>query len=365
MTETAFAPFWFSPPGKTLLKMIASRGLTAPQLAERLGRTNDEFLSVIAGTQPIDNSLADDLGRELGPSGAFWKQRQADFDDDLDRVSEACKASDAADWLNLLPIEAMFENHCFKKSDGDLYRCCLVYFDVSSPAEWSSRYTTSSAMLRASSAFEAAPGALALWLREVERRATLRSCKPWSAAGLQQALPELRRLTRIPQAAKYIPKAQQLLSETGVALELVRPIGGCTASGTARFVDIDRAAIGLSLRHGTNDHFWFTLFHEIGHLLLHDPNTAWIDDKLEGGDPREDEANEFAATNLIPTEFRAELASMPATYKNTMRLAHRIGIHPSIIVGQLQHSGRIPYSHLNRLKRSAKWSSVKPNEIAE
>ena len=344
--------------------MIASRGWTAPQLADRLERPVDEFLSVIAGHDPIDDDLADDLGRELGPSGAFWRQRQTDFEADLDRVSTAGDIENVTEWLDLLPLHTMFDRQRAAESYDDLYRSCLVYFDVSSPDEWCSRYTVDGSMLKASDTFESKPGALAIWLRAVETRAALRSCRPWSADGLHAAVPTLRKLSKIPQATLYISKAQTILAECGVALEVVRSPEGCTASGSAQFVSTDRAAIGMSLRHGTNDHFWFTLFHEIGHLLLHEPNTAWIDDKLDGDDPREEEANEFAVSVLVPSRFRADLDGVRTTHRDVMRLARQIGIHPGILVGQLQYSGIVPFSHLNNLKRPAKWSNNSFEEIA-
>ena len=110
----------------------------------------------------------------------------------------------------------------------------------------------------------------------------------------------------------------------------------------------------LSFRYLTDDHFWFTFFHESGHLLLH--NKRLFLEGAETPDTAEElEANEFAARTLVPLSFYSEMLSLPTANLEVIRFARRTGVSPGIIVGQLQHEGRLPRNWLNGLKRRYRW----------
>ena len=145
---------------------------------------------------------------------------------------------------------------------------------------------------------------------------------------------------------------------------------GCRASGAARLSEPGRALIQLSFRYRTDDHFWFTFFHEVGHLLLHAGGKAtvagahhpgWILDG-EGGlgaDAEvESEANRFAEEVLTPSALKDELLSMRCTSDQVIRFGRSVGISAGIVVGQLQYFGRLRHNQLNRLKRRFSWEEV-------
>jgi len=112
--------------------------------------------------------------------------------------------------------------------------------------------------------------------------------------------------------------------------------------------------IGLNLRGKSNDHFWFTFFHEAGHILNDSKKETYIDVGYED-DPREARANEFAANLLIPPEQAAELPRLKS-YRAVLAFARSIRIAPGIVVGRLQREGILPYAHLNKLKVRLEWS---------
>jgi Zn-dependent peptidase ImmA (M78 family) len=137
---------------------------------------------------------------------------------------------------------------------------------------------------------------------------------------------------------------------------VVRAPGGCRASGATRFLTKDKALLLLSFRYLTDDHFWFTFFHEAGHLLLHGERGFFLEGVDMPSTIEEDEANEFAANTLVPSEFQPTLLSLRADAHKVIRFAMKIGVSPGIIVGQLQHLGKIRQNQLNSLKRRFEWS---------
>jgi hypothetical protein len=57
----------------------------------------------------------------------------------------------------------------------------------------------------------------------------------------------------------------------------------------------------------------------------------------------------------VPAEHRPELMKLPVNGRAVMRFARKIGIAPGIVVGQLQHAGRLKRQQLNNLKRRYRW----------
>src|SRR5689334_2956597 len=116
-----------------------------------------------------------------------------------------------------------------------------------------------------------------------------------------------------------------------------------------RFLSPSRALLLLSFRYLSDDHFWFTFFHEAGHLVLHSKKALF----LEGGaasTAEEREANEFSAATLVPPEFQNELERLSVDRHAIRNFAKKIGVSPGIVLGQLQFRGRARRNQLNTLR---------------
>jgi Zn-dependent peptidase ImmA (M78 family) len=114
----------------------------------------------------------------------------------------------------------------------------------------------------------------------------------------------------------------------------------------------------LSFRYLSEDHFWFTFFHEAAHVVLHGTDHISVD----GADPSplgasvfEDEADIFAQDTLVPADLRDEMLNAIPTRPHARRIARKAGVTPGIIVGQLQKSGTLQPHQFNDLKRRYKW----------
>jgi hypothetical protein len=211
------------------------------------------------------------------------------------------------------------------------------------------------AIFRTSSTFKSHPAAVAAWLRQGEIEANKVQSAKWDPSKLRALLQELRQLTRVKEPSRFLPKLQALCAQAGVAVAIVRTPQGCRASGATRFIAQEKAMLLLSFRYLSDDQFWFTVFHEIGHLLLHDKSRLFVEGLDGQPQDQEREANDFATKALVPDEFRAELMQLGANHERVLRFASKIGLAPGVVVGQLQHYGVIPQTHLNKLKRRYRW----------
>jgi hypothetical protein len=162
-------------------------------------------------------------------------------------------------------------------------------------------------------------------------------------------------LTKKRDPSAFIPALQQTCSSCGVAVVIVRSPNGCRASGVTRFLSNEKALLQLSFRYLSDDQFWFTFFHEAGHLLLHGVDGLFLEGLENESSRQEVEANEFAENILIPGEAKSALERLPLDARSIVRFAKKIGISPGIVVGQLQYHQRIRPSHFNGLKSRFRW----------
>ena len=350
----SFSPDWISPPGNTIVNILRDQGMSTRQFADEIGQNLDDVEALLEGRTPISISTARQLSRVLGASVEFWMTRDCKYRDNVARLTSTHK-----DWLSELPVRDMVEFKWMKPAvDSSMaIAACLRYFDVPSVSVWQQTYGKLPAhyAFRLSDASECRTAAVAAWLRQGEIEAEKIPCRAWDKKLLDATIPKLKTLTKIKDPAQFIPKLQILCAECGVAVVVVRAPAGCPASGATRFLPEGKALLQLSFRHLSDDQFWFSLFHELGHLLLHGKMGFFIEDGKSLSSPEEQEANDFAADLLVPLEYKSELKKLIADSKAVIRFAVSVGVSPGIIVGQLQHLKIIGHDRLNGLKRRYEW----------
>jgi Zn-dependent peptidase ImmA (M78 family) len=239
------------------------------------------------------------------------------------------------------------------------FSACLNFFGVADLNEWHDRYrgVQDVVAFRTSGSFESQPGAVAAWIRQGEIEAAKIDTRKWNAAKFEKVLPAIRKLTKKKDPQVFLPELIRLCADCGVAIVIARAPEGCRASGATKFLSADKALVMLSFRHRTDDHFWFTFFHEAGHLLLHGTGALFVEDPNLVTTHEEEEANQFAMDVLVPEEFRTEMLDLPKIPKVITKFAVRVGVSRGIIVGQLQHHGRIAHKDLNFMKARYAWAT--------
>ena len=349
-----FRPNWASAPGDTIADIMDDLGLSVGEFAQRLGQTVEYAGDLLQGRATITIRTARELERILGGSVAFWIARDSQYREDVGRIHAADE-----EWLNELPISDMIKFGWLRPPrPSEEVDACLRFFGVPSVAEWRHSYDSLAALVafRTSPSFDSRPAAVAAWLRKGEIEGDNVVCAPWSPVGFSDSLQDIRHLTQEKDPSRFLPALRQICSASGVATAVVRAPTGCRASGATRFVSPDKALLLLSFRYLSDDQFWFTFFHEAAHLLLHGHEAVFLEGLDTQSTVQETEANEFAERILVPVEFKNALLALPADARAIIRFANRIGISPGIVVGQLQHRGRIPRHHFNRLKRRFRWN---------
>jgi addiction module HigA family antidote len=354
---TDLAPLLYEPdhavaPGDTLRSVLSELGMTQADLALRTGLSTKHVNQVIHGAAPISPETALLLEKATAVPARFWNAREAAYRGRVARAHDREALGEDTAWLKQLPMKELIRRG-FVTEGADkptqLEEICR-FFRVANREAWDRVWRTPLASFRRSPAFASDAGAVASWLRLGEIEADDLVCEPFDARKFRAALQEIRKLSRLDDARKAGEELVRLSAAAGVAVVFVPEIPGTRASGAARWLTPTKALIQLSLRHKTDDHLWFSFFHEAGHILLHSKKETFISDGTAPDVVEEDEANVFARTTLIPREYDATLAGLQ-TETEVRQFAEALGIAPGIVVGRLQKEELWPWSRGNRLKR--------------
>lgn len=353
MAEHSFRPSYVTPPGETIADLLDEHEMTQTELAKRLGVTLKHVNQVVKGGASISADLALGLEKVFRVPAHFWLNRESLYQADVARRTEMSQLESHIDWARAFPIKDLKkEGFLSKDATGvELVQELLRFLGVATPALWESRV----AAYRRSQHYKSDQPALDAWLRVGELRAAAIECKRYDNERFVQALRKARALTH-EHPRVWQPRITSALAEAGVAFVIVDTFQGARAHGATRWLSPHKALIQLSLRYRWEDVFWFSLFHEAAHVLLHRKKGIFVDGlelaqsaALEDDRRLEDEANRFAARFLIPAEYEARLSSLRPSEIDAF--ADELGITPAIVVGRLQHEGLIHFSESKKWKR--------------
>lgn len=363
-TETnQYRPDYAVPPGAILEECLETLGISPAKFARRCGRSAKLISEIIAGKAPVEPETALQFEKVLGVDAGIWLGIETDYQLYRARETEAKETKEAASWIKKFPLKELMNRQVLDKpaSDTEAIPKLLAFFGVGSIDAWHAKYEQMNVAYRHSPRFQSDKTALATWLRLGELEAEQQECADYNETQFKQALREVRGLTQKP-VVRALEKAQTLCNKTGVALVLIKPLPKTALSGTAWWLTPRKAVIELSLRHKTNDHLWFSLFHEAAHVLLHSKKEIFIDwttpsEKTAG---IETEADEWASDFLVPRpHWTGFMTTASYSERSIRRFAEEQKIAPGIIVGRLQHERLLPWkTPLNKLKVRLKWKAT-------
>jgi HTH-type transcriptional regulator / antitoxin HigA len=346
VTPPTFAPDWLSPPGDTLQEMLDERSMTQTELADRLGVTVKHVNRVVKGAASLAPEMALGLEKVLGASAGFWMTREAHYQADKARIAQREKFADATGWAKKFPLAEMRKRRRLAAGlDGaELVESVVAFLGIAAPDQWRQPQVA----YRKSQKFDSDEYALSAWLREGEIAAAEIECEPYDEERFLEALQAARSLTCEEDPDVWFPALQERCAAAGVAVVVVEAYKNVKANGATRWLSPDKALIQLSLRHAWIDIFWFSFFHEAGHVVLHRKKEIFVEvpPKDRSEDPQlqqlEREADRFASRTLIPSTFDRRLKSLALS--EVPAFAKTIGVSPAIVVGRMMHDKLLPWN---------------------
>lgn len=348
------------PPGEYLAEAIQEYGLSQAELARRMGRPPQAINEIIKGEKAITPETALQLEQVIGVPAHIWTGLESEYRLVKARQGEEASVEGEASQVGDYPYAEMARLGWVKaaRKASDKVRELRRFFGVASLANIPNVAVYQPAFRQATRR-SVSPHALAAWLRQGESLARGVPTEPFDAARLRAALPALRDLTR-ESPETFLPRLHELLAGCGVVLVLLPHLPRTYANGATFWLAQRKAVVMMSLRGGWADLFWFSLCHELGHILLHDKRLTFLEDGAANPhwQEQENEADAFARDTLIPAaDYDAFIRRGQFSGAAVREFADRVGIAPGVVAGRLQHEGRLRPDHLNGLRNRYQWAS--------
>ncbi|GAE63566.1 ImmA/IrrE family metallo-endopeptidase [Chryseobacterium indologenes] len=348
-----FNPNWVSSPYSTIKDIITYNNMDKDLLDETLKKDKIQLDDLLNGKIYIDEKIAYILSLLFNNSQSFWINKQLIYDERVKNLDSIEKE----DWINSLPIQELMQEG-FIDSKTNLYEKCLKFFDVENIFDWKIKYLKNSNLsFRKSEGFDSKKGSVISWLRMGELHIENIKYPPYSREEFESKLQnEIKNLTRKNSPKIFIPKLVEICHDCGVKLSIQKAPKNCKVYGVTKFSSEGNPIMILSFRYLSDDQFWFTFFHEAGHIILHekkflnfeDDNITEINEKFL---LQEQEANLFAEEVLIPYPLKDKLSSLNSNQRRLLAFAMEANVSPGIVVGQLQNKKYIKPSYMNGYKR--------------
>lgn len=341
-------------PGEFLREELESRGWTQVELAEIIGRPTRLVNEIIAGKKGVTPETAIQLGEALGTGAELWMNLESQF-----QLSKVKKSNDLivrrAHLYGKYPVRDMIKRGWIQASESIdvLEQQFLRFFSISSLDE-------EPEVAHAAKKTGEAPASMVqkAWLKRAQQLAKAAPVSgTFSDEALDECHAELKRCLGHVEAAKNVPA---ILAKAGIRLVILEPLPGAKIGGACFWLDPKSPVVAHALRFDRIDNFWHTLMHELDHVRHREGMERPIVESLDESDwsklsPNERRANEAGAEFLVA---RSEMQGFVArvnpmfTKQQIIGFALRIGVHPGIVVGQLQNDGCIPFSfHKDTLEK--------------
>lgn len=337
-------------PGETLAEKLEEMGMGPKEFALRTGKPEKTVIAILKGESSITPDMAVQFENVLRIPAHFWINSQRNHDEYKAREKRRSLLQESVSWMKKFPIAEMVKKGWLEnvRPDEERTAALLTFFGFSSHAAWENYYYGQQLKVafRISLAHTREPHALSAWLRQGDLQASGLKGTDFNTIKFYAVLAKVKGLmTEHPD--NFFSLLQDLCLQAGVKVVYTPCLPKAPISGSTRWLNDGVPLIQLSGRYKRNDSFWFTFFHEAGHILLHGKKDIFLED-IEYSDKdleKEAKADEFAVQWTFSKEQEAELLQLSQiTEEDVIEFARKFKTHPAMIIGRLQKKGLVPYS---------------------
>lgn len=343
------------PPGEYIREELEARGWTQVDLANILGWWPKDVYGLIVGSRSITPETAGLLAEAFGTSAELWMNLETSYQLAKRSATDPGVAK-RANIYSKVPVSDMQKRGWIEKTESAsvLERQVLEFFHIPSLDE---PISLPHAARR--------PGSGDLnkyqlaWLHRAFQIASAAPVTgPFSDRSVEQVLTRLRPLTANAEDVRRVP---QVLAAFGIRLLIVEDLPHTKIDGACFWLAPNSPVVVLSFRYDRIDWFWHTLVHELKHVKNRDGvEEPILDINLVGDDAQlfETKSDSEKAADLFAVEFlvdQAQLNNFIArvhplySHMKILAFSDRIGVHPGIVVGQLQFRKKLTYAHSRKM----------------
>lgn len=337
--------FIATPPGATIKEQLVLRGLNQKEFALRIGMSEKHISKLINGEVQLTPDVAVRLEMVLGIPAVYWNRLEATYREKIIKANAENEIETDKEIAKIIPYNEMAKNGWIAETKDETEKVINLrkFFEVVDLGIVNN-WQLSKIACRRLAKTEKADFALLAWAQKAKIEARNIQTASINLKTLKKKLLEIRNMT-VMEPSVFCLKLVEMLADCGIAVVFLPHIGGSFLHG-ATFCDGHKIVVGLTVRGKDADKFWFSLFHELGHILLghiNQPNGTTFDD--------EKAADDFAENMLIPEkEFNKFVSKKDFSKASICSFAREQNILCGIVVGRLQKDGYIKYDRYNDLK---------------
>lgn len=340
-------------PGYYVEEIIDDMEITQEEFAIRLGTTPKTISKLLSGEINLSNDLAIKLSNMLGTSIDVWLNLQKEYE------KKKAEIKSKQDIDNQIEIVSMIDYKYFtslgvvataRKAEDKVVnlRSYLMISDLNVLREkdFLVNYRSATANVTEKNIINSR-----VWLQTAINMGRKKDVSPFDAKKLKSYIPEIRSMT-VKSPKVFLPRLEKIFEDCGVTFVLLPYLKNSGITGAVKWINSSKVILALNDRRTYADGFWFSMFHEIKHVLQQKIKTTFISQENKNMDIEslnenlEKEADDFARTILIPNdEYDAFISKGNFSDSAICSFSEKIDIQPGIVLGRLQHDG---YIALNR-----------------
>ncbi len=338
-------------PGETLLELLETNCMTQLDLANKTGITKKTINEIIKGKAPITPATALKLEYVFNIRASFWNNLESDYRESLERKKDMDSIIEDEKYLTNIPYLEMSKRNWdyIEKTKDPIEKVINLrkFFGVASLS-----FDTE---LKKKLAFRKKDNenfsleSLYCFLRYGEIESNKDKYPKFNIELLKEKVKEIRLLANTP-FLENLHNIKEILRDCGVSLVYEPHLPHTYINGVSYKISCDKAIIMISDRGKRDDILWFTLFHEIAHLIKHSKKEIFIDDDNIDKTEIELEADNYAKNILIKdTEYNNFITNNRYTEKQIKDFAKENNVNTGIVIGRLQKDGIIGWNDFNNL----------------
>jgi len=335
------------PPGRIIERELDARGWTQKDLAEIMGRPPQAINEIIRARKRITPETAHQLAEAFGTSPELWINLEAKYRLHLaGEEQEDASIAQRSRIYSKVPVSELLRRSWIGavESIGELERAVCAFLEIDSLDQEPQVV----AAFRHTPTRQPELNAQIAWVQRVKHLARAQAPGVYDLTKLRAALPTLISHTAEAEDVAQVPA---LLLSLGVHFVVVPHLKHTYLDGAA-FTLEGHPVVALTLRYDRIDSFWFTLLHELAHIVAGHEGIYLDNLDEQNGNGTEDEANRLARDWLIDPDAFASFVRATQPYfsrAKISRFARDLGRHPGIVLGRLQYDGLVPYRNLRHL----------------
>jgi HTH-type transcriptional regulator / antitoxin HigA len=336
------------PPGRIIHRELDARGWNQKELAHIMDRPEQTISEIVNGKKRITPKTALELAAAFGTSADLWLNLEASY-----QLYQARKEQDNPNiarksrLYSLVPLTEIRRLGWIKCGDAldEIEEAVCNFLDITTPKTIPQLVIS----FRQSDIGDPEVAGEIAWIKRVEHLAQKQTVSEFDRTRLRSAMPDLLAYAHHAEDVSQIPT---FLHQLGVHFVIVPHLSKTYIDGAA-FTIHDHPTVALTLRHDRIDNFWFTLLHELAHIIANHEG-GYLDDLSKEADSQvEIEANQMARDWLIHPEafavFKSKVTAPYFSEKEIRSFAEKQGRHPGIVLGQLHYQELVPYKNLRKL----------------